>query len=225
MYQTALLPDLVGEDVEHLGEMHALLKARLEELGRYEWALEDSAALTNTNLYEPSPASAWQRLKSVPFMPGDQQARARALAEWREERAVRFDKPRGWILSDKALLQMAEHNPGDTSELRGIDDLPPAIVRKSGEKLIQAITAANAGVASGELNFTQQFADRDRDKALIKKFSAIIRAAAEELGIAAEVVGSKRDMLALLRGDESARLIKGWRNEIVGADLLAAVNT
>ena len=102
--------------------------------------------------------------------------------------------------------------------------LPPAVIRKRGKRLIDLLAAANDGVASGELSFKQHFPDRDRDKARVKKFSIIIRAAAEELGIAAEVLGSKRDMQALLRGDENARLIKGWRGELVGADLLAAVN-
>jgi ribonuclease D len=213
-----------AEDVEHLGKMHGLLKQRLDELGRYNWALEDSAALTNIDLYKPDPATAWQRLKSIPFLPVDQQARARALAQWREERAVKFDKPRSWILSDKALLQLAELNPRNTSALREVDDLPPAVIRKQGEHLVKLLADANAGVASGELRFEQQFPDRERDKAQVKKCSQIIRDIATELGIASEVVGSKRDILALIRGDKNARLIRGWRGELVGTRLLAVVN-
>jgi len=212
-----------AEDVEHLDEMHAILKARLEQLERYEWALEDSAALNNTELYKPDPASAWERLKSIPFLPPEQQARAHALAAWREQLAVKFDKPRGWILSDKALLHMAEQNPGDNNELQHINDLPQAVIRKRGTQLIDSMRAANESLASGNVSYTQEFPDRDKDKAQSKKCSQIIRAKAEELGIPAEVLGSKRDIQALLKGRPNARLSTGWRADLIGAELTAAL--
>jgi ribonuclease D len=212
-----------AEDVEHLPRMHAILRERLEELGRYEWALEDSRALSRAELYEPDPDSAWQRLKSIPFLPPPQQARARALAAWREQLAIRFDKPRGWILSDKALLQIGEQNPEQEGALRKIDDLPPAVIRKRGAEILALLNAANTELAEGKVSFTQEFPDRDRDKARVKRCSAIIREAATALSIAPEVLGSKRDIQALLRGDPNARLGSGWRGKLVGEELKSVV--
>ncbi len=212
-----------AEDVEHLDEMHAILKTRLDDLGRYDWALADSAAMANIDIYKPDPDSAWQRLKSIPFLPADQQGRARALAAWREERAVRSDKPRGWILSDKALLQMAEKNPASADAMRGVEDLPQAVIRKRGEELIAAMQTANDALSNGDVSYQQEFPDRDKDKAQTKKCSQIIRAKAEELGIPAEVLGSKRDIQALLKNQPNARLTNGWRAELIGKDLAAAV--
>ena len=209
-----------AEDVEHLAEMHALLKQRLDDLGRYEWALADSAALSNVELYQPDPESAWQRLKSIPFLPPAQQARARALAEWRERRAVHADKPRSWILADKALLQLAEANPHAPADLRKIPDLPAAVIRKQGERLLHIMADANSALASGAVNYTQEFPERDKDKARVKACSRIIRAKADELGIAPEVLGSKRDIQALLKGDAAARLASGWRRELFGDELI-----
>jgi ribonuclease D len=220
---TAAQMEYAAEDVIHLPRMHAILKEKLVELGRYEWVIEDSAALTRIGLYAPDPDSAWQRLKSIPFLPGEQQARARALAGWREQRAVEADKPRGWIASDKALLQMAEQNPQQLAALNNIEDLPQTVIRKQGQRLLSVIATANEAVASGSVSFQQQFTDRDKDRAQVKKCSGVIRSAADKLGIANEVLGSKRDIQALLREQDNARLINGWRRKIVGEEILAAI--
>jgi ribonuclease D len=212
-----------AEDVEHLGKMHDILKQRLTDLGRYEWALEDSRLLCNTSLYKPAPDKAWQRLKSIPFLPADQQARARVLAAWREQRAVNSDKPRGWILSDKALLHMAEQNPARLAALNDINDMPQGLIRNQGERLLNVITDANKALASGTVSYQQIVPDRDKDKALLKKLSAIVRAEAEKLGIANEVLGSKRDIQALIRGEGNSRITNGWRNALIGEAMLAEI--
>jgi ribonuclease D len=212
-----------AEDVEHLGKMHDILKQRLSDLGRYEWALEDSRLLCNTSLYKPAPDKAWQRLKSIPFLPADQQARARVLAAWREQRAINSDKPRGWILSDKALLHMAEQNPARLAALNDINDMPQGLIRNQGERLLNVITDANKALASGTVSYQQIFPDRDKDKALLKKLSAIVRAEAEKLGIANEVLGSKRDIQALIRGEGNSRITNGWRNALIGEAMLAEI--
>jgi ribonuclease D len=212
-----------AEDVEHLGKMHDILKQRLTDLGRYEWALEDSRLLCNTSLYKPAPDKAWQRLKSIPFLPADQQARARVLAAWREQRAINSDKPRGWILSDKALLHMAEQNPARLAALNDINDMPQGLIRNQGERLLNVITDANKALASGTVSYQQIFPDRDKDKALLKKLSAIVRTEAEKLGIANEVLGSKRDIQALIRGEGNSRITNGWRNALIGEAMLAEI--
>jgi ribonuclease D len=215
--------EYAAEDVEHLSAIHELMKQRLLDLGRYEWALEDSRALADIKLYKPNPDNAWQRLKSIPFLSPADQARARALAAWREQRAVDADKPRSWILSDKALLQMAQQNPTNSNDFNRIDDLAPAVIRNQGGHLLEVLKDTNAAVDNGELVFIQEIPNPEKDKAQVKVLSAIIRTEAEKLGIATEVVGSKRDIQALMKNDAQCRLTSGWRREIVGEQLLAAL--
>jgi ribonuclease D len=211
-----------AEDVEYLAPLHTQMKQRLLELDRYEWALEDSKALADISLYEPAPDNAWQRIKSIPFLPSAEQARARALANWRERRAVNSDKPRSWILSDKALLQLAQQNPQGTEALHKIEDLQPGLIRSQGDRLLAILSDTNAAIAKGDLEFTQLIPNPEKDRAQLKKLSAIIRTEAEKLGIAAEVLGSKRDIQALLNGATNCRLTTGWRRQVVGEQLLAA---
>lgn len=220
---TAAQLQYAAADVEHLGELHELLRERLRAVGRYEWALEDSMALADPALYEPAPADAWRRIKSVPFLPPGVQARARALAAWREARAVALDKPRQWILSDRGIVAIAEANPGAVAELRGIEDLPDSTVRKQSDKLLAAVADGNAAFAAAPEEFTQHKSNRDEDKARTAKLMKRVRARAAELDIPAEVLASKRDVTALLRGDGDGRVLSGWRAEIIGRELEAAL--
>jgi ribonuclease D len=209
-----------AEDVVHLPQIRMLLTEKLQALGRYQWALEDSAALSDAGLYRPEPEDAWQRVKSIPFMPTSQQARARALAAWRETRAVEADKPRQWIMSDKALVQLSAVNPQSEQELRRLNELPESLVRNQGRRLLQAIEAANAAHADGGLQLQQTIVDPDREKMLSKRLGKVVREKAAELDIAPEVLASKRDISAIIRGGSESRAIRGWRHEQIGAQLL-----
>ncbi|MBT8422714.1 MAG: ribonuclease D [Gammaproteobacteria bacterium] len=211
--------DYAAKDVVYLGGMHGLLHDRLQECGRYEWAVEDSIALCRTGLYEPDIQGAWRRIKSVQFLPGAEQARARALAEWREQRAVKLDKPRKWVMDDKAILSIAAANPTDEQALGQLNDVPDGLARRQGGRLLKVLQAANDDYNDNPHKYVQQIADRDADKALSKKLGAIIRRAAESLELPAEIVGSKREITALMRGEEESRLLTGWRGELVGAEL------
>jgi ribonuclease D len=211
------------EDVEHLPTLAETFSQQLRDQGRYDWALEDSAALLDTSLYQPAPELAWQRVKSIPFLPVAQQARARALAAWREHAAMKTNRPRQWVLADKALLQIAQENPDAEAALGQVKDLPPAVVRKQGRKLLAILDTANQALARGELDLQQLAPERDQDKSTLKKLGTMVKAKAEELNIAAEVVASKRDILALLRGEPEPRVTRGWRKEIIGDELSAAL--
>jgi ribonuclease D len=208
-----------AEDVVHLPKMFAMLEERLREQGRYAWAVEDSAELCQISLYKPEPANAWQRVKSIPFMPPAQQARARALATWRETRAVASDKPRPWIMSDKALLQLAVENPANEGALNKLGELPASLARNQGNKLIGILGAANDAFARGDMGLEQQTFNIDKEKMLSKKLSKLVRAKAESIGLAPEILASKRDISALIRDASNARVLRGWRYEEIGKQL------
>ncbi len=215
--------DYAAKDVVYLHGMHEMLRERLIKLGRYEWALEDCAALCNVDLYKPDIDNAWQRIKSIPFLPGEQQARAMELAAWREARAIKLDKPRKWILEDKPLLEIATANPADQDALARLENVQDGLARRQGSYLLERLQKANTAYEAAPDRYLQQIPDRDKDKAQSKALSKIIRTKAEELQIPAEVLGSKREISALIRGDQSGKLSSGWRLSIIGAELQAAL--
>ena len=213
-----------AEDVVHLGEIAERLRESLEQLGRTEWAREDAADMGDISLYAPAPEDAWKRIKSIPFMRPAQQALARALAQWREERAVQLDRPRSWILSDQAIRELVETNPADMDALNRCKELPPATKRKQGEYIVKLLQKTNAAVKDGSLRFEQQATPGDDHKQRVRQMAGTIKACADELGIAAEVLGSKRELNAIVAGDLTQRPLRGWRKELIGEQLLAELD-
>jgi len=210
-----------AEDVEYLAALYEQLCAELETLGRLEWALEDSNALTDICLYRPDPDNAWQRLKNLHFSPPAEQARARLLAAWREERSVTLDKPRSWIISDSVLRDIAALNPATAGDLSQVRELPPATLRKSGAKLLDLVQAANEGSQNGTVQPLQQDRPDSQHKALLKHLGKVVAERADELQIPAEILASKKELNAMILGDRQQRPLTGWRLNEIGQLLLA----
>src|SRR5277367_1634253 len=105
------------DDVLYLEEIADRLTERLRAFGREQWVIEDCRALEDPSLYEPDPADAWKRLRSLHKLPPAMRARAKALAVWREKTARLKNLPRGWVLDDEALFRIAESLPATPAAL------------------------------------------------------------------------------------------------------------
>jgi len=211
-----------AEDVLYLPELYDRLKAQLEEQGRLDWAIEDSLALLDPALYETRPEDAWQRLSGLSLLPAAAQQRARRLAAWRESRAISSNRPRQWILSDRTILDIARSAPADSTALAACEEMPPAVVRRHSEALLAEIALAaedDLAAAQGSLIVQQEALDQGEYRRLAKLVAEI----AAGLGIAPEILATRRDISALMRGERSLRILRGWRQAIVGEPLLAAL--
>jgi len=211
-----------AEDVEHLSAMHQRLRDQLRELGRYEWACEDSAALIDPSQYVQDPAEAWQRIRRIQYMPASEQYRARQLAAWREQEAMRLDRPRQWIISDRALMAIAQTAPANRQELAGCADLPAGVVRKRGEILLKQVASADREMAAGKIHIKQLQRPPSKEPTLVTKLVGIVRAHSERLNIPAEILASRREISAIARGQRDGRALSGWRLEAFGNELLTA---
>lgn len=209
-----------ADDVHHLLQLHAELAAALESRGRTAWAAEDALGLASPALYRTDPADAWRRLKSLGRLTATGQQVARALAQWREQRAIDSDKPRGWILADESLHAMASLAPQSVEDLERIRSLPPAVIRKRGEELLRVMaTARGAPPDAGAVEVPRRPTPEETARAA--KFMQVVRAEAEALGIAAEVLATRRDVDALAQGARDVPLLSGWRRAVIGEKLLA----
>jgi len=219
---TAAQLDYAIDDVRYLAELHTKLKTQLESSGRYGWAIDDSAALVDADLYVSAPEDAWRRLPSIPYLPVPIQARARRLAAWREARAQQVDRPRRWVLADKALLAIAAENPKSENGLGGLPQLPPAVIRNQGKSLLAELRGADDDVRADRIKFRQQSRPRPPDPKALKKLTDIVADAADELGISTEVLATRRALVTLLRGDQNIKPLSGWRRQVIGEKLLSA---
>lgn len=221
-----LTPEQVAyaaDDVHHLLQLHTELSAALEARGRDGWLQEETAVFEDPTLYRVDPAAAWRRLKGLARLQPQEQAAARALAEWREQRAIASDKPRGWILTDEALYALATAAPRTIEQLEQVRGLPPAVARKRGDELLALISGARA---SADDSPAEPAARRPTpgETALVAKLQQHVRDTATELGLGPEVLATRREVEALVFSDrgESA-LLRGWRRAVIGERLAAVV--
>jgi len=210
-----------ADDVHHLLQLHTELAAALESQGRAAWNGEDCAALEDPGLYRTDPADAWRRLKGLGRLRPAEQAVARALAAWREQRAIASDKPRGWILSDDALYALATISPATTGDLEQVRALPPATVRKRGDELLALIRTARASGRDVDAAPAPQRPTPEQTQRIVK-LQQRLKDVAAGLGISPEVLATRRDVEGMVLGSpERSPLLRGWRREVIGLQLLA----
>ena len=212
------LLDYAAEDVEYLLPAHARLLEELDRLGRLDWAYADSALLLDTSLYEMDPGLAIERLKGARNFRGRRRSAAALLAAWRESRAIQRNKPRQWILRDSVLLEIAYRLPTSMQALRAIPDMPPRVAQRLGDELLAIV----ADSETDDVGYRPPAAPDEAQKALLKRMQRIVADMAEELGLAAEIVASKKELSAAIMGNDlESRVFRDWRRELVGEELLA----
>ena len=210
-----------ADDVRHLPALADALESRLAAAGRRAWLAEESAALADISLYRVEPAEAWRRLKGLERLDAPAFAAARALAEWRERRAMARDLPRGWILPDTALYELALARPRTREALARIPALPPGTAARAGDELLAAVAAP--AVDGAERSAADAGRPGPEQLRLQKALQARLGAIAADLGIQPEVLATRRELAALARGDRDVPSLRGWRRTAVGEPLLATI--
>jgi ribonuclease D len=210
-----------ADDVRYLPALAEALVERLSAAGRRAWLDEESAALRDVSLYRVEPGDAWRRLKGLDRLDAPALAAARALADWRERRAMARDLPRGWILPDVAIYELAVARPQTREALARVASVPEGTAARAGDDLLAAIAAsANDAAARGAADAARPGPEELRlQKALQRALAAI----SAELGIQPEILATRRELAALARGARELPVLSGWRREVVGEKLLAAL--
>src|SRR5688572_25704134 len=210
-----------ADDVRYLPALAAALEDKLAAAGRRAWLEEDSAALDDVALYRVEPADAWRRLKGLERLDGPAFAAACALAAWRERRAMALDLPRGWILPDAAIHQLAQSRPRTREALARLDAVPAGTAARAGDELLAALAAAveDGAARAGEDAGRPGPEQLRMQKALQNRLGSI----AGELAIQPEVLATRRELAALARGARELPVMKGWRREVVGEKLLSVL--
>lgn len=205
-------------DVEHLINLHDILIKKLQALDRIKW-VDDACEELRLKPAGPSlPEDAWLKIKEVRTLKGSARGVAQALGQWRELRAMKVNIPPRRVLSDMALLGIAQAQPNNAEELfraRGVEQ------RQLGAEMTREVLAAVAQGGSQDVKFPvsdQEDVDKDLRPA-VGLITAWVGELARTHQIDATLLGTRLDILQFLRRTPSARLAQGWRSEIVGKDI------
>jgi len=209
------------DDVRHLGALRASLLETLSDKGRVAWLDEELAALANPDALRVAPEDAWKKIKGLPALDPQRQQLAQALGAWRERRAVERNRPRGWILDDVSLREIVLRLPRSSDALTALPDMQESVVRKCGEELLALVSEARIGDPPPPLPRRER--PDPAQLALVKRLADVVGEVAKGLSINAEVLATRRELEKLAAGRRDVSLLRGWRKEIVGENLLAAL--
>jgi ribonuclease D len=207
------------DDVVHLAALREELLRRLDALGRLPWLEEELRDLAREDRLFVDPEKAHERVRFGGDLDPDRERLLRHLAAWRERRAAEKDRPRSWILEDAALRAMVQRPPRSAADLAGIEGITPGFVERSGNALLRVIAEADVPAQLPPMP------SRPRPDPVLmartRALSAIVQRRATELGVAAELLATRRELESIARG-ATAEVLHGWRRTVVGAELLAA---
>ena len=208
-------------DVTHLRDVYLKLSADLDQQGRAEWMHEEMKVLTSAETYRAEPEHAWERLKTRVRKPKEL-AVLMEVAAWREQEAQSRDVPRGRVLKDDAIGDIAIQAPTTIERLGSLRSLPKGFEQSRwGEPIVNAV---KRGLARDPKTLPRMERPRPvaNGQATVELLKVLLRMTAERHGVAAKVIATVDD-LERIAADDAAGVpaLSGWRRDLFGEKALA----
>jgi ribonuclease D len=212
-------------DVTHLATLFPRMLDRLRKTGRGEWLDQEMERLADPAHYENAPDEAWKRVRISSRKP-DVLGRLKAIAAWRELEARGKNLPRGRIMKDETLADVAAHPPADQEALARVRGLSPAWKGNDiGARLLAALAKAEP-LPADELP-----AREDRGPGLGKEgalvadlLKLLLKIRSREINVASRLIARTEELELLATGRrEGLAILEGWRFEQFGRDALDLV--
>ena len=209
-------------DVTHLASLFPMLRQRLADAGRLPWVEEEMQALCDPAFYDVDPEKAWRRLR--PRKTAQKYlAVFQAVAAWRERTAQQRDQPRGRILKDEAIDELATQAPTTVDALNTLRGVPKGFGgSKFGPDLLVAIKAALADPEAYAPVLEKAGPPPPASAgAVVELLKVLLKARAEEAGVASKLIATVSDLEKIAADDNaSTPALTGWRRDAFGADAL-----
>jgi ribonuclease D len=209
-------------DVTHLAKLYPILRQRLEADGRLGWVSDEMSNLTDPAVYDVDPENAWKRLKprrhTAKYL-----AVYKAVAAWRERTAQLRDQPRGRILKDEAIDEIATQAPIDADALDRLRSVPKGFSgSRFGPDLIAAVREAlRDPEAYAPVIEKARIQSSPAAGAVVELLKVLLKARAEEAGVASKLIATVADLEQIANDDAAdTAALKGWRREAFGEDAL-----
>lgn len=214
-------------DVAYLDRVATRLKEELDAQGHLRWAEEEMAPFEDPLAYEIDLDEVYLKVSGRGTLSGRQLAVLRAVARWREETAQQRDVPRGWVVKDPTLIEIARRSPKSIDALKRLRGMNATEAERSGRAILDAIESAHGAPEVAAPRAPSRGA-QVRARLLSGPADAVVRARCEAEGVATELVSTRGELEALLadvtmgRNDLSRhRIMQGWRRALAGDHVIA----
>ena len=208
-------------DVTHLAKLYPKLRERLEKEGRLAWVQEEMNALSDSAAYDLDPEKAWRRLKPRKFTP-KYLAAFKATAAWRERTAQTRDQPRGRILKDEAIDEIATQVPLDADAFNRLRSVPKGFAgSRFGPDLIEALQAAMKDPEAYAPVIERGPPPAQAAGAVVELLKVLLKARSEDAGVASKLIATVADLEKIAVDDKAqVQALTGWRRGLFGEDAL-----
>jgi len=211
-----------ADDVRYLIPLYDKLTKALTEAGRLDWIDDEFAELGDEETYRFDPASVWKKVGGRGSLTPRQTAVLREVARWREETAMKRDLPRGWIVKDATLIDVARRAPSSLGELKSVRGMNAREVERGGQEILAAIEKGRRGEPVDKASSPPRTVQA-RARMVSGLADAVVRARCERAGLATELVATRSELENLLTevfdgrlNERSHRILQGWRRELAG---------
>jgi len=212
-------------DVTHLSKIFPRMLKRLIKSGRGEWLNAEMEKLADPNNYKSDPQTVWQKIRAPSRNP-TVLGRLKAIAAWRESEAMDKNIPRGRIMRDETLADVASHPPREQQDLAKVRGLSAGWKDNDlGRRLMQAIADAKPLSDAEMPPRAPRGAPLGKEGALVADLlKLLLKIRSREIDIAARLLARSDDLEALAAGQRKGlQILEGWRFEQFGRDALELV--
>ncbi len=217
--------DYAVGDVTYLAELFPRMVERLKKTGRGVWLDEEMERLGDPENYANNPETAWARLR-LPNRKPEVLGRLKALAAWREREAQDKDVPRGRIVKDETLGDLAGSPPREQRDLSRVRGLSTGWATNNiGERMMAALAKAQPLSAEEMPPREPGRPGLNADSSLIADLlKLLLKIRAKEADVAPKLIGRADELEAIAAGvREGLPMLNGWRYEAFGRDAIALV--
>jgi ribonuclease D len=208
-------------DVTHLAKLYPKLRDRLDQEGRLSWVAEEMKALTDPAAYDLDPEKSWRRLKPRKYT-AKYLAVFKAVAAWRERTAQNRDQPRGRVLKDDAVDEIATQAPQDLEAINRLRGVAKGFAgSKFGPELLEAVKEALRNPEAYAPLIERGAPPAQGQGAVVELLKVLLKARSEDAGVASKLIATVSDLEKIAVDDEAKiQALSGWRREVFGEDAL-----
>ena len=217
--------DYAIADVTHLATVFPKLLNRLKKTGRGGWLDEEMERLANPSGFAFEPEEAWKRLK-LPSRNPVVLGRLKALAGWRETEARTKNLPRGRIVKDDTLGELAAHPPKTQDDLGRVRGLSAGWrTNDIGARLMAAVEVAKPLEPDEMPDREPRRPGLTKDGVLVSDLlKLLLKIRSKEAGVAPRLIARSDELEALAAGvRKELNILQGWRFDEFGRDALDLV--
>ncbi|GMN02854.1 ribonuclease D [Erythrobacter sp. MTPC3] len=211
-------------DVTHLSVIFPKLLNKLIKTGRGNWLNAEMEKLADADNYIIDPGKSWKRIRS-PGRNAQVLGRLKALAAWREGEAQHKNIPRGRIMRDETLADVASHPPKKQADLAKVRGLSSAWRDNDiGKRLMKVIADAEPLPKDEMPQKMKRGAPLGKEGALVADLlKLLLKIRAREIDVAPRLLTRADEMEALAAGMRDLKVLEGWRYDVFGKDALELV--